>query len=126
GDGNMATDWKGAVERAGNAILAVDPDALFVVEGIETYGTSSYWWGGNLRGAIAAPIQLSSPDHVIYSPHDYPATIYPQPWFSDPTYPANLPAVWDATWGKLAQSAPVLVGEFGSKLQTDSDRKWLA
>jgi endoglucanase len=126
GDASLATDWKAAAERAGNAILSVDPDALFLVEGIELYQSISYWWGGNLRGAMTAPVQLSSPDHVIYSPHDYPASIYPQTWFSDPTYPSNLPALWDATWGSLAQTAPVLVGEFGTKLQTDVDRKWLA
>jgi endoglucanase len=126
GDGNTATDWKAATERAGDAILSVDPDALFVVEGIEVYQNNYYWWGGNLRGAMTAPVQLSSPDHVIYSPHDYPASIYAQPWFGDPMYPANLPALWDATWGGLAHTAPVLVGEFGTKLQTDVDRKWLA
>jgi endoglucanase len=125
GDGNMATDWRAAAERAGNAILAVDPDALIIVEGIETYGMNGYWWGGNLRGATMAPVTLTSPNHVIYSPHDYPASIYPQPWFSAPGYPANLPALWDATWGNLAQNAPVLVGEFGTKLQTEVDRQWL-
>jgi endoglucanase len=125
GDGNMATDWKAAAERAGNAILSVDPDALIIVEGVQTTQGSSYWWGGNLRGAIAMPVQLSSPDHVIYSPHDYPASVFPQTWFSDPMYPANLPAVWDANWGALAQNAPVLIGEFGTVLQTDSDKKWL-
>lgn len=126
GSGAMATDWRLAAERAGNAILAVHPDILFVVEGVEAVGGNYYWWGGNLRGAAAAPVQLDRPDHVIYSPHEYPASLYAQPWFSDPTYPANLPAVWDATWGGLAATAPVLIGEFGSKLETDSDRLWIA
>jgi len=30
------------------------------------------------------------------------------------------------TWGNVAATAPVLVGEFGTKLQTDLDKKWLA
>ena len=125
GDGNAATDWRLAAQRAGNAILAVDPDALVIVEGVEVAANNSYWWGGNLRGAGSAPVTLSAPDHVIYSPHEYPASIYAQSWFSAPDYPANLPALWDATWGNLAATAPVLVGEFGTKLQTDVDRKWL-
>lgn len=126
GDGSMTTDWRLAAQRAGNAILAADPDALIIVEGIDTVDGTSYWNGGNLQGVAAAPVELSSPGHVIYSPHDYPASVFAQPWFSAAGYPANLPALWDATWGYIATStAPVLVGEFGTKLATDSDRKWL-
>ena len=51
GDGNPATDWRMAAERAGNAILAVNPDWLIIVEGIEQYHGDWYWWGGNLEGA---------------------------------------------------------------------------
>ena len=125
GDGNLATDWRLAAQRAGNAILSVHPDALVIVEGVEIHASQYYWWGGNLRGATTAPIQLSSPNHVIYSPHEYPASIFAQPWFSAANYPANLPALWDATWGNLASTAPVLVGEFGTKLETMSDKQWL-
>jgi endoglucanase len=70
GDGNMATDWRLAAERAGNAVLAVNPDLLIVVEGIERYAGTSYWWGGNLRGARTAPVRLPVPGRVVYSPHD--------------------------------------------------------
>ncbi|MBC7978117.1 MAG: glycoside hydrolase family 5 protein, partial [Myxococcales bacterium] len=125
GDGNRATDWRLAAQRAGNAILAVHPDALLIVQGVEVIANQFYWWGGNLRGAMTAPIELSAANHVIYSPHEYPASLYAQPWFSAPDYPANLPALWDATWGNLAATAPVLVGEFGTKLETDVDRVWL-
>ena len=125
GDGNQATDWRLAAQRAGDAILAVDPDALIIVQGVEVIANNYYWWGGNLRAAMTAPIELSAPDHVVYSPHEYPASLFAQPWFSAPDYPANLPALWDATWGNLATTAPVLVGEFGTKLATDVDRAWL-
>ena len=40
GDGNMSTDWRLAAERAGNAILAINPDWLIVVEGIEITGAT--------------------------------------------------------------------------------------
>ena len=127
GDGVAATDWRAAAERAGNAILAVNPDLLIVVEGVERVGPHNYWWGGNLRGAAAAPVGLEVPGRVVYSPHDYPASIYAQPWFSDPSYPANLPGLWDETWGYLVSSgtAPVLIGELGTRLETASDRLWL-
>jgi endoglucanase len=126
GGGRLATDWRAAATRAANAVLAVHPDALFVIEGVQHHNHESYWWGGNLKGAAEAPVQLSSPDHVIYSPHDYPGSVHAQPWFAHPAYPANLPDVWTRTWGYLATTAPVLLGEFGSRLETDSDRQWLA
>lgn len=128
GDGSATTDWRAAATRAGNAILAANPDLLIVVEGVEAYNNNYYWWGGNLAGAGAAPVQLDVPGHVIYSPHDYPSSIYPQSWFSDPTYPANLPGVWSAHWGYLVEQniAPVMLGEFGTRYETDSDKEWLA
>lgn len=122
-----ATDWRLAAERAGNAILDANPNWLIVVEGVEAGPSGNYWWGGNLSSAGAYPVRLNVPGRLVYSPHDYPSTVYPQPWFSDPSYPANLPGVWDKNWGYLFRQsiAPVVIGEFGTKLQTASDRTWL-
>jgi len=126
GDGNLSTDWRLAAERAGNAVLAVNPHLLIIVEGTDVQDGQSYWWGGNLRAAGAFPVQLTSGTQLVYSAHDYPASVYNQPWFSDPTYPANLPPLWDATWGYLVKSnvAPVYLGEFGTLDQTTSDQQW--
>jgi endoglucanase len=127
GGGDPATDWRAAATRAGDAILAVNPDLLIVVEGVESHDDQYYWWGGNLRGAAGAPVELAVPERLVYSAHDYPSSLFAQPWFSDPTYPANLPGVWRDTWGYLAEdgTAPVLVGEFGTKLESESDQQWL-
>jgi aryl-phospho-beta-D-glucosidase BglC (GH1 family) len=126
GSGDPASDWRLAAERAGNAILAVNPNWLIFVEGIETTAAGSYWWGGNLSNAGTFPIQLNVAGRLVYSAHDYPASVYPQSWFGDPNYPGNLPAVWSKFWGYLYQQniAPVWIGEFGSKLQTQSDQQW--
>ncbi len=123
-----ANDWRLAAERAGNAILAVNPNWLIIVEGVENGPSGSDWWGGNLSNAGAFPVQLNVPDRVVYSPHDYPASVYPQTWFSDPSYPNNLPSVWDKNWGYLFKQniAPVLLGEFGTKLATTSDQQWMS
>jgi hypothetical protein len=123
-----ANDWRLAAQRAGNAILAVNPNWLIVVEGVESGPSGNYWWGGNLSAAGQYPVQLNVPGRLVYSPHDYPASVYPQSWFSAANYPNNLPAVWDANWGYLYKQnvAPVLLGEFGTKLQTASDQQWLA
>lgn len=121
-----ANDWRLAAERAGNAILAANPNWLIFVEGVEAYQNHYFWWGGNLMGARDFPVRLNVANHLVYSPHDYPASVYPQSWFNDPAYPNNLPAVWDQAWGYLFRQniAPVWLGEFGSKLETNSDRQW--
>jgi aryl-phospho-beta-D-glucosidase BglC (GH1 family) len=126
GDGNVATDWRLAAERAGNAILAANPNWLIFVEGIESYDGQSTWWGGNLMGAGTYPVVLNVPGRVVYSPHDYPASVYNQTWFSAVDYPNNLPSVWNRNWGYLYRDniAPVWLGEFGSELQSTSDQQW--
>jgi len=128
GSDDKATDWRLAAERAGNAILAVSPNWLIFVEGIEKARSGYTWWGGNLSNASQFPIRLDLAARLVYSPHDYPASIYNQPWFASPNYPANLPAVWDRNWGYLFREniAPVWLGEFGSKLTTKSDKQWLS
>ena len=126
GDGS-ATDWEAAATRAGDAIQAVNSNWLIMVEGIESYNGQSTWWGGNLQGVASHPVTLTDPNKVVYSPHDYPASVYQQTWFSAPNYPNNLPSVWNQEWGYIYQQniAPVFLGEFGTQLQTTSDQQWL-
>jgi endoglucanase len=127
GCGDLSRDWRLAAERAGNAILSVNPDLLIIVEGVSEFNGQYTWWGGNLMGAKDYPVRLGVPDRLIYSAHEYPETVYPQPWFRDPDYPNNLPAVWDAYWGYLVKEniAPVLIGEFGTRYEAARDRQWL-
>lgn len=73
-----ASDWRLAAERAGNAILAVNPDWLILVEGVQEGDSGSYWWGGNLSRAGDYPVRLNVAGRLVYSPHDYPASVYPQ------------------------------------------------
>jgi endoglucanase len=127
GDGNPRTDWRLAAERVGDAILAANPNWLIVVEGIERFGSDSYWWGGNLKGARSAPVRLSRPENLVYSAHDYGPAVYQQPWFQAADFPRNLPTVWQEHWAYLAieRTAPVLVGEFGGRsVGTDPEGAW--
>ncbi len=128
GCGDMTVDWAAAATRAGNAVLNINPNLLIVVQGIQNYNGDYYWNGGNLEGVASAPITLTVPNQVVYAAHDYPASVYNQPWFSDPTYPANLPSVWTTHWGFIQTNgiAPVMVGEFGSSLNTTSDQQWFS
>lgn len=126
GDGNLLTDWRLAAERCGNRILAINPNVLIIVEGVEFAGGSNYWWGGNLAHAGTHPVRLSHPRQLVYSTHDYPTSVYNQPWFSDPSYPSNLVPLWRDRWGYLVEQdiAPVLVGEFGTFDTVPIDRTW--
>ncbi len=122
GDGG-AYDWAAAAERGGNAIHEVNSDWLIVVEGIEAYQGDYYWWGGNLAGVADNPVELEQSGKLVYSPHDYPASVYAQPWFTDGS---DLTQVFDEHWGFIYREgiAPILVGEFGSRLETELDREW--
>jgi endoglucanase len=141
GCGDTARDWRLAAERAGNAVLAVQPGWLIFVEGVScpSGGLSNVWdgdtsndedcgwWGGNLTKAGQFPVRLNVANRVVYSPHEYATSVYHQTWFDDPTYPANMPAIWDRYWGYLYKQniAPIMMGEFGSTLQNPVDTVWL-
>lgn len=126
GSGDVSTDWQLAAQRAGNAILGVNPYLLIFVQGVERSGDDWYWWGGNFLDARSSLVQLAVPNRVVYSPHDYGPDVYPQPWFSSADFPNNLPAVWDAHWGYLAneQTAPVVLGEFGGSVDDGANGTW--
>ncbi len=137
GCGRQEVDWKLAAERAGNAILAINSDWLIFIEGVDCYGTggetqggdsSCYWWGGNLQGVREHPVRLNVSKQLVYSVHDYPASLGGHPWFNVPDYPNNLTGVWDKYWGHVQKDgiAPVLLGEFGTRLQTEKDKQWLS
>ncbi|MCD8484328.1 cellulase family glycosylhydrolase [Candidatus Woesebacteria bacterium] len=120
GTNNLATDWRLAAERAGNAILRVNPEWLIVVEGVQGNvqgGTKlkNNWWGGNLEGARNYPVRLNVPNKLVYSTHEYGPGVYEQAWFEEPTFPNNLYERWDIGFFYLIKEniAPVLIGEFG-------------
>lgn len=127
GTDDTYTDWRLAAERAGNAALEVNPYLLIFVQGIDTYQGDYFWWGAQLRPAGEFPIRLKVPNRLVYSPRDYGPEVYEQPYFSDPTFPANLPGIWDSHWGYLHKQgvAPVVLGEFdGPSLGDDVSGKW--
>lgn len=127
GDGNSATDWRLAAQRAGDAVLAANPDWLIFVEGIENYHGDYYWWGGNLEGAERYPVQLSLPGKLVYEAHDYGPEVWNQQWFQAANFPNNLPAFWEKHWAYLQtkDNTPVLMGEFGGRsMGQDREGQW--
>jgi len=126
GCGNPSVDWHMEAQKLGNKILAINPHWLIFVEGVECYKGDCYWWGGNLEGVADAPVQLSIPHQVVYSPHDYPPEVYHLSYFNAPDYPNNLQHIWDTHWGFIVKKgiAPLWLGEFGTQLANTVDRQW--
>ncbi len=109
-------DWHLAAERAGNAVLSVNPDLLVFVEGTDAYNNDYYWWGGNLEGVVNSPVVLSAPHQLVYSAHDYGPEVSGQNWFNGSTTYSSLSSVWNNHWAYISENniAPVWVGEFGT------------
>lgn len=97
GCGDTARDWRLAAQRAGNAVLSVNPELLILVEGVQTFNGVSGWWGGNLMGVAQYPVQLDVAHRVVYSAHDYATSVAQQSWFSDPPSRPTCPASGTST-----------------------------
>lgn len=135
---NKANDWKLAATAAGNAILAVNPKALIVVEGINWHGAPvpnlfhkllpTFLWNRMMLTPIQKnPIVLDLPNKLVYEEHVYAFTgpnqitddgnkhTLGQPRYSDLS-PAELKHTYDQQFGYVAQNqiAPVWIGEFGA------------
>lgn len=123
---NPATDWRLAAERAGNAVLRVNPHVLIMVEGLQMYpdltrprGVDTYWWGGVLQPAGRYPVRLVVPHRLVYSPHEYGPYKVPMWFFTRASTYAAMSAVWNKHWGYLQSAAnrspvPIFIGEFGN------------
>ncbi|MBR8837413.1 MAG: glycoside hydrolase family 5 protein [Stigonema ocellatum SAG 48.90 = DSM 106950] len=127
GTNDLTTDWRLAAERAGNAILAVNPNWLIVVEGVEKnvpgQKLEHHWHGGNLEGVSRYPVRLVRKNKLVYSLHEYGAGVYNQPYFSEPSFPKNLVNRWQIGFHYISSQniAPILIGEFGGrKVDTNS------
>ncbi|HEY8463182.1 MAG TPA: cellulase family glycosylhydrolase [Bacillota bacterium] len=117
------TDWKAAAERCGVEILKVNPNALIIVEGVEEYRGTNYWWGGNLQGVRDYPITKIPKANLMYSPHEYGPEVHNQSWFSAPDFPNNMYKIWDDNFWFIAKEniAPIFLGEFGIKGESAAD-----
>jgi endoglucanase len=109
-------DWHLAAQRAGNAVLAINPHLLIFVEGVDAFENDFYWWGGNLEGVHSAPVRLKIPNQLVYSAHDYGPAESGQSWLNPAMTDASLRAVWTRHWAYIMQQniAPVWLGEFGT------------
>ena len=117
GTGNPQTDWRIAATRAGDAVLDANPYLLVFVQGVGNDPSGkTYWYGGELSAVRQYPMTLNRSGRLVYSPHEYGPSVYPQSWFFAPGFPSNLPGIWNLHWGFIAEEglAPVVIGETGS------------
>jgi endoglucanase len=121
GTNNQATDWRLAAERAGNAILSINPDWLIIVEGVEGNVPGQklvhHWQGGNLEGVRRYPVRLSRRNKLVYSPHEYGPGVFKMPYFSEKSFPKNLYQRWETGFFYIQRQkiAPIWIGEFGGR-----------
>ncbi|MBO4653508.1 MAG: cellulase family glycosylhydrolase [Lachnospiraceae bacterium] len=143
-DSKQPNNWKYAAEKAAARILAVNPNVLILVEGIEIFPKNletnadfhstdekDYdfnWWGGNLRGVAKYPVDLGKyKDKLVYSPHDYGPTVYQQPWFKGTfDYDSLMKDCWHDNWFFIYEEkiAPLLIGEWGG-FMTEPNISWM-
>ncbi|MCQ2416323.1 MAG: cellulase family glycosylhydrolase [Oscillospiraceae bacterium] len=150
-DTELENNWKYSAEQCANSILAVNPNALILIEGVEqypmtekgyTYDTPDVWnataenaawygawWGGNLRGVREYPVTpKSGTSQIVYSPHDYGPSVYDQSWFAkDFTEQTLLDDYWYDTWSYINEEdiAPLLIGEWGGHMDDGKNQKWM-
>lgn len=120
--------WADLAENAGNHILKLAPHWLIFVEGVESYGDNTYWWGGELSGVADRPIELDVDGRLVYSVHEYGQSVSGQPWLAKDgaipdKWPLNLYSVWRKHWGFIFEQgiAPVWIGEVGGKFGVDGN-----
>lgn len=152
-DSTDQNNWKYSAEECAKSILAVNPNALILIEGVEmypkteqgyTYDTPDVWdapadkspwygawWGGNLRGVKEHPVDLGSAKlnaQIVYSPHDYGPSVYAQSWFNkDFTTQTLLDDYWYDTWAYINDQdiAPLLIGEWGGHMDGGKNQHWM-
>ena len=120
--GGGAADWHDAATRAGNRVLAKNPNLLVIVEGLDS--------ADNLTAVRDLPIVLERPNRVVYQSHQYGFFPTPPGDFENPygdMTAAELEQASNDKWGYILEAdqpytAPVLLGEFGA----DSQNAWLS
>lgn len=140
------TNWKYVAEEAGKKVLAINPNLLIMVEGVEAYPKPGYdytakdawgaeskyyftWWGGSLRGVKDYPVNLGTgKKQLVYSPHDYGPLVYKQSWFYDGFTKETLyNDCWKDNWAFIHEQniAPLLMGEWGGFMDGGPNEKWM-
>lgn len=113
-------------QDTGNAILAVNPDVLIIVECPLVTDAGRNFYGGDCTLAGNLPVVLNIANRLVYSVHIYPNSIGGQPAAQN----AGTGAItmYNAMFGFLVKNntAPVWIGETGYGNKLAGEDTWLA
>jgi endoglucanase len=110
--GGSDRDIASMYTRVGNAILAIDPTKLIIVEPPNS----------DCRGVRKYPLKLAVPNKLVYSVHEYPGEISGQKVSSGPGLIKRMNEMWG--WIYNENVGPIFVGEMGSSMVSDQAKAW--
>ncbi|HYZ23995.1 MAG TPA: cellulase family glycosylhydrolase [Rhodopila sp.] len=107
-------DIRDMYERVGNAIQAIDPSKLIIVEPPNS----------DCRGIRKYPVTLGVPDKLVYSVHEYPGEISAEKVSSGPALIKRM----NEKWGFIINEGigPIFVGEMGASMTSPQSKAWAA
>jgi endoglucanase len=112
--GGSDRDIAAMYKRVGDAIQAIDPAKLIIIEPPTS----------DLRGPRKYPPSLAVPNKLVYSVHEYPTEISGQKISSGPELVKRMNEQWG--WVFNEKIAPVFVGEMGSSMTSKQSKAWAA
>ncbi len=119
--GGGPTDIRAMYEAVGNAILAVNPNALIICEAVINYKIGAY--EGDLSIVKTQPVVLSNPNKLVYSVHEYPKEIGGYKGAeSGIEYIDRMNRLWG--WLVRDNVAPVWIGEMGASMTSAGSKAW--
>ena len=107
-------DIRAMYMRVGDAILAIDPDKLIIVEPTD----------GGWPVLGKQPVTLHTSNKLVYSPHEYPTEISAQKIDSGPDLIKRMNEMWG--WVFNTGLAPIFVGEMGASMVSAQSKAWAA
>jgi endoglucanase len=110
--GGSDRDIASMYTRVGNAILAIDPTKLIIVEPPNS----------DCRGVRKHPLTLKVPNKLVYSVHEYPGEISGQKVSSGSGLIRRMNEMWG--WIYKENLAPIFVGEMGSSMASAQSKTW--
>jgi endoglucanase len=112
--GGSNRDIASMYKRVGDAIQAIDPTKLIIIEPPTS----------NVVGPRKYPPTLVVPHKLVYSVHEYPGEISGQKISSGPALIRRMNEAWG--WVYNEKIAPIFVGEMGASMTSEQAKAWAA
>jgi endoglucanase len=147
-----AKDFRKGAKKIGNRMLKGCPNWLGFVEGVTAYHNTTIgeetfeyqdWYGGGLQGVKEYPLDFEIPNKLVWAPHYYTPSVYPQGYFygggkrgegdilegyielEDDALRERIRGTMNDMFGYLASTTgpAIVMGEFGGIYATDAHPK---